>query len=71
MQSCAFFIFYRLAQIDNEVILNPTRKDLESSMLNLVVSSTRSNLVVMMEGSAKDILQQDLLKAIKIGTKVS
>ncbi|KAJ2938502.1 hypothetical protein O0L34_g12997 [Tuta absoluta] len=59
----------RLGQIDNEIIVNPTRKDLEQSALNLVVAATRSNLVVMLEGSANDILQQDLLKAIKLGTK--
>ncbi|XP_026332873.1 polyribonucleotide nucleotidyltransferase 1, mitochondrial [Hyposmocoma kahamanoa] len=59
----------RLGQIDNEIIINPTRKDLEKSNLNLVVAATRSNLVVMLEGSANDILQQDLLKAIKLGTK--
>ncbi|XP_075983169.1 polyribonucleotide nucleotidyltransferase 1 [Anticarsia gemmatalis] len=59
----------RLGQLDNEVIINPTRKDLEKSTLNLVVAATSRNLVVMLEGFAQDILQQDLLKAIKIGTK--
>ncbi|XP_059047353.1 polyribonucleotide nucleotidyltransferase 1, mitochondrial [Achroia grisella] len=59
----------RLGYIDNEIIINPTRKDLEKSNLNLVVAATNSNLVVMLEGSAGDILQQDLLKAIKLGTK--
>uniref|UniRef100_A0A2A4JVY3 polyribonucleotide nucleotidyltransferase n=1 Tax=Heliothis virescens TaxID=7102 RepID=A0A2A4JVY3_HELVI len=59
----------RVGQIDNEVIINPTRKDLKDSVLNLVVAATSRNLVVMMEGSAQDILQQDLLKAIKLGTK--
>ncbi|XP_047034048.1 polyribonucleotide nucleotidyltransferase 1, mitochondrial [Helicoverpa zea] len=59
----------RVGQIDNEVIINPTRKDLQNSILNLVVAATNRNLVVMMEGSAQDILQQDLLKAIKLGTK--
>ncbi|XP_026756596.2 polyribonucleotide nucleotidyltransferase 1, mitochondrial [Galleria mellonella] len=59
----------RLGNIDNEIIINPTRKDLEKSSLNLVVAATKSNLVVMLEGSAADILQQDLLKAIKLGTK--
>ncbi|XP_047993948.1 polyribonucleotide nucleotidyltransferase 1, mitochondrial [Leguminivora glycinivorella] len=61
----------RLGLIDNEVIINPTRKDLQTSQLNLVVAATAQNLVVMLEGSANDILQQDLLKAIKIGTKES
>ncbi|GBP24439.1 Polyribonucleotide nucleotidyltransferase 1, mitochondrial [Eumeta japonica] len=59
----------RLGQIDNEIIVNPTRKDLQDSILNLVVTATKSNLVVMLEGSAEDLLQQDLLKAIKLGTK--
>ncbi|KAH9642991.1 hypothetical protein HF086_013552 [Spodoptera exigua] len=61
----------RIGQIDNEVIINPTRKDLEKSILNLVVAATNRNLVVMMEGSAQDILQQDLLKAIKLGMQKS
>ncbi|VVC88566.1 unnamed protein product [Leptidea sinapis] len=59
----------RLGHIDNEIIVNPTRRDLEESTLNLIVAAASGNLVVMLEGSAKDILQQDLLKAIKLGTK--
>ncbi|XP_026743161.1 polyribonucleotide nucleotidyltransferase 1, mitochondrial isoform X1 [Trichoplusia ni] len=59
----------RIGQIDNEVIINPTRKDLEKSILNLVVTATNRHLVVMLEGHAQDILQQDLLRAIKIGTR--
>ncbi|CAK1547457.1 unnamed protein product [Leptosia nina] len=59
----------RLGLIDNEVIVNPTRRELEQSNLNLVVTAAATNLVVMLEGHAKDILQQDLLKAIKLGTK--
>lgn len=59
----------RLGFIDGEVVVNPTRKELLSSSLNLVVTATKQNLVVMMEGNANNILQQDLLKAIKIGTK--
>ncbi|XP_048486097.1 polyribonucleotide nucleotidyltransferase 1, mitochondrial [Plutella xylostella] len=59
----------RIGQIDNEIIVNPTRKDMEKSELNLVVTAAASNLVVMLEGSANNILQQDLLKAIKLGTK--
>ncbi|XP_072929700.1 polyribonucleotide nucleotidyltransferase 1, mitochondrial isoform X4 [Epargyreus clarus] len=59
----------RIGQIENELIINPTRRDLEKSTLNLIVAATASNLVVMMEGFAQDILQQDLLKAIKLGTK--
>ncbi|KAL4703578.1 hypothetical protein ACJJTC_006964 [Scirpophaga incertulas] len=59
----------RIGRIDNELIVNPTRNNLKSSTLNLVVTATKSNMVVMLEGSASDILQPDLLKAIKLGTK--
>lgn len=59
----------RVGFIDGEVLINPTRKELLSSKLNLVVSATKQNLVVMLEGHADNILQQDLLKAIKLGTK--
>lgn len=59
----------RLGLIDNEIIVFPTRKELQESKLNLVVTSTKQNLVVMLEGHAEDILQQDLLKAIKVGVK--
>ncbi|XP_041968949.1 polyribonucleotide nucleotidyltransferase 1, mitochondrial [Aricia agestis] len=59
----------RIGHIDNEIVMNPTRKDLEKSTLNLIVAATTGNLVVMLEGFANDILQQDLLKAIKLGTK--
>ncbi|XP_013171151.1 PREDICTED: polyribonucleotide nucleotidyltransferase 1, mitochondrial [Papilio xuthus] len=59
----------RLGQIENELIVNPTRRELERSSLNLVVAAAGGNLVVMLEGGAKDVLQQDLLKAIKLGAK--
>ncbi|GLV40633.1 Polynucleotide phosphorylase [Carabus blaptoides fortunei] len=59
----------RLGYADGEVLVNPTRRELQSSSLNLVVTATRHNLVVMLEGLADNILQQDLLKAIKHGTR--
>lgn len=59
----------RLGLIDNEVIINPTRKEMQLSSLNLVVSATKRNLVVMLEGNGNNVLQPDLLKAIKVGTK--
>lgn len=59
----------RVGFIDNEIIINPTRKELQQSTLNLVVSSTKQNLVVMLEGQADNILQQDFLKAIKVAAK--
>uniref|UniRef100_A0A1A9W827 polyribonucleotide nucleotidyltransferase n=1 Tax=Glossina brevipalpis TaxID=37001 RepID=A0A1A9W827_9MUSC len=59
----------RLGLCDGEIIINPTRRELQSSQLDLVVSATKHNLVVMLEGKGNMILQQDLLKAIKQGTR--
>lgn len=59
----------RVGLIDNEIIINPTRKEMQLSVLNLVVSATKHNLVVMLEANANNVLQPDLLKAIKTGTK--
>lgn len=59
----------RVGLCDNEVIINPTRREQSESSLNLVVSSTLHSLVVMLEGHANNIYQQDFLKAIKSGVK--
>ncbi|KAL5008315.1 hypothetical protein ScPMuIL_013896 [Solemya velum] len=59
----------RVGFIDKEVVLNPTRRQLQHSTLNLVVVATEENKVVMLEAAADHILQQDFLKAIKQGVK--
>ncbi|KAJ8874348.1 hypothetical protein PR048_025194 [Dryococelus australis] len=59
----------RVGFINNEVVINPTRKEQSESSLNLIVTSTKHNLVVMLEASAENILQQDFLKSIKAGVK--
>ncbi|XP_046402269.1 polyribonucleotide nucleotidyltransferase 1, mitochondrial [Ischnura elegans] len=54
-----------------EVVVNPTRREISQSKsgLDLVVTATKHNLVVMLEGSANIVSQQDLLKAIKTGVR--
>lgn len=59
----------RVGFIENEVIINPTRREQQLSSLNLIVSAMKRNLVVMLEANANTILLQDLQKAIKIGVK--
>lgn len=59
----------RVGMIDNEIVINPTRKEIQLSALNLIVTATKRNLVVMLEGHANVILLQDLQKAIKLATK--
>ncbi|XP_037951973.1 polyribonucleotide nucleotidyltransferase 1, mitochondrial-like [Teleopsis dalmanni] len=59
----------RVGLSDGEVIVNPTRRELQTSDLDLVISATKHNLVVMLEGKGNVVLMQDLLKAIKKGTQ--
>lgn len=59
----------RVGLIDGEVIVQPTRRELSKSALNLVVTAADRKLIVMLEGGANNVLQQDLMKAIKTGVK--
>ncbi|KAM4681243.1 polyribonucleotide nucleotidyltransferase 1, mitochondrial isoform 5-T5 [Amazona ochrocephala] len=59
----------RVGLVDGETIINPTRKQLSSSTLNLVVAGAPQNQVVMLEATAENILQQDFCHAIKVGLK--
>lgn len=55
--------------IDEEIIVNPTRRELQLSELDLVVSATKQNLVVMLEGKGNGVLLPMVQKAIKQGAK--
>lgn len=59
----------RVGYIDKKHVINPSKRELQQSKLNLVLSCTARNLIVMLEGSAEDILEPDLRKAIKVGAK--
>lgn len=59
----------RVGLIEQEVIINPTRKEMQSSSLNLVITATKGNLIVMLESSADNVLQQDFFHALKVGVK--
>lgn len=59
----------RVGFINNEVIINPTRRQMANSTLNLIVACSEPNKIVMIESSSENILQQDFLKAIKQGVK--
>lgn len=58
-----------LEKHEGAVITNPTRKELQQSPMDLIVAATKQNLVVMLEGRGNVILLQDLMKAIKHGTR--
>lgn len=55
--------------IDGECVVYPTRKEMSSSTLNLVVTGAPKSQIVMLEASAENILQQDFCHAIKVGVK--
>ncbi|XP_068183367.1 polyribonucleotide nucleotidyltransferase 1, mitochondrial [Antennarius striatus] len=59
----------RVGLIDREVVVNPTRVEMLSSSLNMVVAGAPSSQVVMIEASAENSLQQDFCHAVKVGIK--
>ena len=59
----------RVGWADGQVLLNPGRRELAESQLNLIVTAGPKNTVVMLEASADNILQQDFMHAIKVGVK--
>lgn len=59
----------RIGLIDDTYIINPTKNELQESRLNLILSCISKKAVVMIEGSADDILDSELRKAIRLGVK--
>uniref|UniRef100_A0A673B575 Polynucleotide phosphorylase 1 n=1 Tax=Sphaeramia orbicularis TaxID=375764 RepID=A0A673B575_9TELE len=59
----------RVGMVDGELLINPTRAEMSSSTLNLIVAGAPSSQVVMIEASAENVLQQDFCHAIKVGVK--
>nr|XP_055026669.1 polyribonucleotide nucleotidyltransferase 1, mitochondrial [Misgurnus anguillicaudatus] len=59
----------RIGLADGEFIVNPTRSEMNRSVLNLVVAGAASSSVVMLEAAAENVLQQDFCHAVKLGVK--
>uniref|UniRef100_A0A672GK70 polyribonucleotide nucleotidyltransferase n=1 Tax=Salarias fasciatus TaxID=181472 RepID=A0A672GK70_SALFA len=59
----------RVGMVNGELLVNPTRAEMASSTLNLIVAGAPSSQVVMMEASAENVLQQDFCHAVKVGVK--
>jgi polyribonucleotide nucleotidyltransferase len=60
----------RIGYIDNELVLNPTLLQLESSLLDLVVASTKE-AIVMIEAGAREAPEDVVLRAIELGHKAN
>ncbi|HIB32923.1 MAG TPA: polyribonucleotide nucleotidyltransferase [Candidatus Marinimicrobia bacterium] len=58
----------RVAQIDGEFVLNPTRSELENSDLDLVVSGN-DETIVMVEGEAAEMSEKTFVDALKFTQK--
>jgi polyribonucleotide nucleotidyltransferase len=55
----------RIARIDGEIIINPTRSQLEKAEYEFIIAATEKNLM-MVEGEAKECSEADLVKALQI-----
>ncbi len=56
----------RVGFIDGKYVLNPTKKELENSKLDLVVAGTK-DAVLMVESEANGLTEEEMLKAVKFG----
>jgi polyribonucleotide nucleotidyltransferase len=55
----------RIGLIENELVVNPTSQELESSALDLIIAGTKDS-IMMMEGKASEVSEEIILKAINI-----
>ncbi len=56
----------RVGFVEGKFILNPSKKELEKSKLDLVVAGTR-DAVLMVESEAKGLTEEEMLNAVKFG----
>uniref|UniRef100_A0A2R5L4P2 polyribonucleotide nucleotidyltransferase n=1 Tax=Ornithodoros turicata TaxID=34597 RepID=A0A2R5L4P2_9ACAR len=59
----------RVGLVDGDPVINPTRRQMTQSTLNLIVAGVEHNQVVMLEASAENVLLQDFQKAVRLGVK--
>ena len=58
----------RVGMIDGELILNPTKHEMETTDLDLLVAGTKTS-VLMVESEAKEISEEKMLEATMFGHK--
>ncbi len=56
----------RVAKINGEYVVNPSRNELENASLEIIVGATLDD-VTMVEGEGKEVQESELIEAIKIG----
>src|ERR1700753_793962 len=55
----------RVARVNGEFIINPTRTQLADSNLEFIIAATDKN-IMMVEGEADECQEEDLVKALEI-----
>ncbi|HEY7460505.1 MAG TPA: polyribonucleotide nucleotidyltransferase [Gemmatimonadota bacterium] len=58
----------RVGRVDGEFIVNPTMEQIEKGDLELVVAGTKDS-IVMVEGGAREVAEDELLEALRIGQR--
>jgi polyribonucleotide nucleotidyltransferase len=58
----------RIGYINDEYVINPTLPQLAESLINVIVASTKEN-VVMIEAESSEVSPEIILKAIELGHK--
>ncbi len=56
----------RVALVDGNYVVNPSRSEVEKAKLEIIVAATKEN-VMMVEGEAKEASEKELIEAIKVG----
>ena len=56
----------RVGFIDGNYVLNPSKKELENSKLDLVVAGTK-DAVLMVESETSGLTEEEMLNAVKFG----
>jgi polyribonucleotide nucleotidyltransferase len=59
----------RVARVDGEFVVNPTRSQLGVSDLNFIVAATQKNLM-MVEGESQECSEEDLIKVLELAHDV-
>ncbi len=55
----------RIGRVNGEMIINPTRAQLEASDFEFIIAATNKN-IMMVEGEGKECQEEDLVKALEI-----
>ncbi len=56
----------RVARVEGEFIINPTRTEISKADLNFIIAATDKN-IMMVEGEANECSEEDLVKVIELG----